>query len=148
MRLDRSGCTPLLLLVCLCGHAGAHSDAYFDDPAFHAPHGGQMRTAGPYHLELIAGKGEIIVYVTDHRGAAVAGAGGKGKAVVHTDGRGTTVALQPGAGNVLSGKGRFKLKRSSVVYVTVDLRRAKPQKAVFRPLRAMPAGSSAEEGHR
>jgi len=148
MRPGRPGCSLLFLLVCLCGHARAQSDAYFDDPAFHAPHGGQMRMAGPYHLELIAGKGEIIVYVTDHRGAAVASAGGKAKAVVHTDGRGTTVALQPGDGNVLSGKGRFKLKRSSVVYVTVDLRRAKPQKAIFRPLRAMPAGSPAEDGHR
>jgi hypothetical protein len=148
MRPGLSGRSLLLLLACLCGHAGAHSDAYVEDPAFHAPHGGQMRTAGPYHLGLIAGKGEIIVYVTDHRGAAVTSTGGKGKAVVHTDGRGTTVALEPGDGNVLSGKGRFKLKRSSVVYVTVDLRRTKPQKAVFRPLEAMPAGSPAEAGER
>ena len=32
--------------------AGAHTEEYFD--SIDAPHGGQMRMAGPYHLELVA----------------------------------------------------------------------------------------------
>ena len=119
----------------------ARGEASFDDPAFQSPHGGQMRTAGPYHLELIANAGEIIVYVTDHGGRPVETAGGKGKAVIHTDGHGMTLPLGAVDGNVLKGKGRFKLKRSSVVYVMVDLRREKPHNATFRPLVAAPPGA-------
>ena len=106
-----------------------------------------MRTAGPYHLELIAGKGEITVYVTDHSAQPIDTAGSKGKAVVHTDGRAVTIPIQPAQANLLKGKGRFKLKRSSVIFVTVHLRGAKPQKTVFRPLHTMPLEPAAHAHH-
>lgn len=98
-----------------------------------APHGGQTHIAGPYGLELVTGETRIVVYVTDHAGQPVDIAGGKGKAVVHTDGRGVTVELHPAAGNMLEGVGRFRIKHSSVVYVTVDLAHDPPHQAVFRP---------------
>jgi hypothetical protein len=104
--------------------------------------------AGPYHLELLAHRNEIFVYITDHDGSAVASTDGKGKAVVHTDGHGSTILLAAADGNILKGAGRFKLKRSSVVYVTVHLRRAKPQKAVFRPLEGMPVDLNANPDQR
>jgi len=116
----------------------AYADEAFDGPALRAPHGGQMGAAGPYDLELVARNGEIRVYVTDHSGRPIETAGGRGKAVVHTDGKGVTVPIQPGRANLLKAKGRFKLKRSSVIFVTVHLRGAKPQKSVFRPLDTMP----------
>jgi len=118
--------------------ATAYADEDLDRPRLQPAHGGQIRAAGPYRLELVADKGNIKVYVTDPRGCPIATAGGKGKAVVHTDGKGVTIPIQPAQPNLLKGKGRFKLKRSSVIFVTVHLRGAKPQKSVFRPLDAMP----------
>ncbi|TFH08778.1 MAG: hypothetical protein E4H07_07215, partial [Nitrosomonadales bacterium] len=42
----------------------SHTDDYFD--SVDAPHGGQMRMAGPYHLEIVTKDKEIALYVTDH----------------------------------------------------------------------------------
>ena len=44
--------------------ASAHTEEHFDSHA--TPHGGQMRMAGPYHLELVSKEKEIVLYVTDH----------------------------------------------------------------------------------
>lgn len=41
-----------------------HSDDYLDTLA--TPHGGQLRMAGPYHLELVTKDKELVIYVTDH----------------------------------------------------------------------------------
>ncbi|PWT74452.1 MAG: hypothetical protein C5B46_04065 [Proteobacteria bacterium] len=142
-RSSRYGATLLLALACTLP-LSSHGDAQHDNPSpFQPSNGGQARMAGPYYLELVARRNEIFVYITDHAGAAVGSAGGKGKAVVHTDGHGLTILLAAADGNVLKGAGRFKLKRSSIVYVTVHLRRAKEQKAVFRPLEGMPVEPSA-----
>ena len=42
----------------------AHTDESLD--AMSSPHGGQVRAAGPYHLELVAKDGELVLHVTDH----------------------------------------------------------------------------------
>ena len=44
----------------------AHTDASLD--ALPSPHGGQVRAAGPYHLELVAKEGTLVVHVTITRG--------------------------------------------------------------------------------
>ena len=41
--------------------AWSHTDEYFD--SVNAPHGGQVRMAGPYHLEIVAKDKEIVLYV-------------------------------------------------------------------------------------
>ena len=46
--------------------AWAHTDESLD--AMPSPHGGQVRAAGPYHLELVAKDGELVLHVTDHIG--------------------------------------------------------------------------------
>ena len=82
-------------------------------------------------------EGEAIsIRVRDRAGTPVDTAGGKGKAVVHTDGRAVTIELHPAAPNVLSGRGRYRLKRSTVVYVTVDLKKERAHRTIFRPLSA------------
>jgi len=58
--------------------AGAHTEEYFNSIA--APHGGQMRMAGPYHLEIVAKEKEIVLYVTDHSDRKISTEGGVGKA--------------------------------------------------------------------
>jgi hypothetical protein len=77
--------------------------------------------------------------VTDASGMKqLSTAGGKGKAVVHTGGRHTSIDLMPSAPNILVGRGRYRLSRSSVVYVTVDLKHERARGAVFRPLAQSP----------
>ncbi|HTT39943.1 MAG TPA: hypothetical protein VMH32_20025 [Burkholderiales bacterium] len=138
----RQRCPAAWLLAAVLCAAVSNLGAVHADEAngsgLSAPHGGQMCTAGSYHLELVAGKGEIRVYVTDRSGRPIETAGGRGKAVVHTDGKGVTIPIQPVPGNLFEGKGRFRLKRSSVIFVTVHLRGAKPQKCVFRPVETTP----------
>lgn len=97
-------------------------------------HGGDVRLAGPFWLELVVAKGSLTVYVTDRSGAPVDTSKGRGSATAHTDGRGTRIELRPAGGDQLAGKGRFTLKRSTVVFVTAHLRGEKPHRAVFRPL--------------
>ena len=62
--------------------AGAHTDEYFD--SINAPNGGQMRMAGPYHLELVAKNNEILVYVMDHADNKLSVSRGSGKAAILT----------------------------------------------------------------
>jgi hypothetical protein len=103
-------------------------------------HGGDVRLAGPFWLELVARKGALTLYVTDHAGNPVDSVGGKGKAGLHTDGKSTQVELRPAGGNRLEAKGQVNLKPTTVVFVTVDLRGQKPHRTVFRPLAASRAG--------
>ncbi len=126
------------LLACLSTSALPQS------PTVPSPHGGQVRMAGPYRLELLSRRGEIVIHVTDRAGSPVDTAGGKGKAVVHTDGRSVTIPLQAAGPSSLSGHGRYHLKHSSVIYVTVNLKHARAHHAVFRPLADAiePAGDS------
>lgn len=102
-------------------------------------HGGDVRMAGPFWLELIVAKGSLTLYVTDHSGAPVDTSHAKGTATVHTDGKATRVELQSAGGNRLVGRGNLRLKHSTVVFVTADLRGQKPHRAVFRPLEQVTA---------
>ncbi len=102
-------------------------------------HGGNVRMAGPFWLELTVAKGSLTLYVTDHSGTPVDTSRAKGTATVHTDGKATRVELRFAGGNRLVGRGKLKLKHSTVVFVTADLRGQKPHRAVFRPLEQVTA---------
>jgi len=103
-------------------------------PSTEPAHGGHLRLAGALWLELVVEKSSLTVYVTDRVGAPADTSGAKGSAIVHTDGKATHIKLNPAGGNRLTGMGRLKLKRSSVVFVTADLRGKRPYRAAFRPL--------------
>ena len=62
--------------------AAAHSEQHFD--TINTPHGGLMRMAGPYHLELVTKDKELVLYVTDHGDNAVPTVGGTAKATIQT----------------------------------------------------------------
>ena len=51
-------------MAMLSHFAWAHTDEYLATVG--APHGGQLRAAGSFHLELVAKDGEETLYVTDH----------------------------------------------------------------------------------
>jgi hypothetical protein len=109
----------------------ADLDAHTQGPS--AAHGGDVRLAGPYWLELVVANGSLTVFVTDRSGHPIDTAGGAGTATAHTDGKGARVELRSAGGHRLAGKARLKVKRSTVVFVTVHLRGEKPHRAVFRP---------------
>ena len=54
--------------------AQAHTDEFFE--SVEAPHGGQLRMTGPFHMELVAKDGDLTVYVTDHADNAIGVDGG------------------------------------------------------------------------
>jgi hypothetical protein len=115
--------------------AGAHTEEYFD--SIEAPHGGQMRMAGPYHLELVAKEKEIVLYVTDHSDRKISTERGVGKAAFQV-GKGkpkTSIKLEPAGDNTLKGTGDFSVTPETVVIVFLKLPDQQAQSARFTPLK-------------
>ena len=113
----------------------AHTDDYLD--TLTTAHGGQLRMAGPYHLELVAKDNELVLYVTDHGDNPVKTEGGTAKATIQIGkGKaGTTVKLEPAGENQMKGLGEFTLKPASVIVVFVKLAGDEAQSARFTPLK-------------
>ena len=121
--------------------AAAHTDEYFE--SVEAPHGGQLRMTGPFHLELVAKDGELTVYVTDHAENAISVDGGLAKATVETGSNRAQVHLHPVGGNVLKGSGSFSLVPNTVVIVFMKLPNQDGYAARFMPLK--PKGEQGEK---
>ena len=120
-----------LMFLCLIwpAVAFAHTDQAFNrDPG---PHRGQMRMAGPYHLELVAGKDELTLYVSDHADVAIESAGGSAKAILTSGKKRYVIVLMPAGENVLKGSGEFKLSKSTNVSMLIKLPAGEPQRAQF-----------------
>jgi hypothetical protein len=116
----------------------AHSEQHFDSTT--TPHGGQMRMAGPYHLELVTKEKEMIVYVTDHSDNNVPTAGGVGKASIQV-GKAkakTSIKLEPAGDNMLRGTGDFSITPETAVVVFLKLPEYEAQSARFTPLKSKP----------
>lgn len=114
--------------------AGAHSEEYFD--SINAPHGGKMRMAGPYHLELVAKEKEVLLYVMDHADTEISTEGGVGKAIIQT-GKAkpkNPIKLESAGGNTLRGAGNFSLTRETVITIFLKLPGHEAQSARFAPL--------------
>src|SRR4249920_3791564 len=109
--------------------AFAHTDEAFNKTL--GPHRGQMRTAGPYHLELVAGKDELTLYVSDHVNVAIESAGGSAKAILTSGKKRYVIVLMPTGENVLKGSGEFKLTKSTNVSMLIKLPAGEPQRAQF-----------------
>ena len=126
--------TTLSLIALLFSYASlAHTDEFLDTQK--APHGGQLRMAGHYHLELVVTEKSLTVYVTDHAGTAIPTKDGTGNAIVLANKAKTTVELKPANDNVLQGEGKLVLDPNMKVVVSVTLAEDKePQQARFEPL--------------
>lgn len=128
--------------------ASAHTEEYFDSHA--APHGGQMRMAGPYHLELVTKDKEVVVYVSDHGDNKISTGGAVGKASIQV-GKAkpkTAIKLEPTGDNVLKGTGDFTVTPETVFIVFLKLPEHEAQSARFSPLRAAkkPQGENKSSG--
>lgn len=136
-----------LAALCCAPTGWAHSDAYFDKNP--APHGGQVRMAGPYHLELVLGKNEVALYLTDHGDNPVDATGGSGKAIITTGRKKrSTVVLEHAERNVLKGTGEFTANSSTVVTVILKLPEQEPQQAQFKPVRKTSKTSATKRGQK
>jgi len=136
---------PLMLLQPVL----AHTDESLD--AMSSPHGGQVRAAGPYHLELVAKEGELVLHVTDHAGQEIKTDGGEGKANIQQAKAGSkiTVKLEPSQQNMFTGSGEFQITPETVIVVFVKLPKQDAYAARFTPLKPKSAGEGkkAAEGH-
>jgi hypothetical protein len=123
--------------------AAAHTEEYFDSIA--APHGGQMRMAGPYHLELVTKDKEILLYVADHSDKKIGTEGGVGKASIQL-GKGkpkSSIKLEPAGDNMLKGTGDFTVTPETTIVTFIKLPDQEAQSARFTPLK--PKAKSAKK---
>jgi len=127
----------------------AHTDESLD--AMPSPHGGQVRAAGPYHLELVAKDGELVLHVTDHAWKEIHTDGGEGKATIQQGKAGSkiTVKLEPSQQNMLTGNGEFQVSPETVIVVFVKLSEQDAYGARFTPLKpkTVKAGKKSVESH-
>jgi hypothetical protein len=127
----------------------AHTDESLD--AMSSPHGGQIRAAGPYHLELVAKAGELVLHVTDHAGQEIHTDGGEAKANIQQGKAGSkmTVKLEPLPQNRLTGRGEFQMNPETVIVIFVKLPEQDAYAAKFTPLKpkSVGAGTKMGEGH-
>jgi hypothetical protein len=109
----------------------AHDDATLDATA--APHGGQLRMAGPYHFELVLTPGMVLVYLTDHGGNKLPATGASGSATVKAAGTAVDIPLKSAAGNLLTGYGKFDSQPDTKVIVSVSFPGQPAEIAHFAP---------------
>lgn len=129
----------LAALILNTPSAMAHDDATLD--AQPAPHGGQLRMAGPYHYELVVTKdgfeakdNPVLVYVTDHAGTEISTTGASGIATLLVGQQKTTVTLTPGGGNLLKGVGHYAAAPNLKAIVSVTLAGKTAEQVRFTPL--------------
>jgi hypothetical protein len=134
----------LLSAVWVAGASG-HTDEHFDRHP--SPHGGQVRMAGPYHIELVAGENQLTLYITDHADNPVQSAGGSAKAIVMTAKKRYVLVLAGAGDNKLEGIGEFKLGKPSHVTVIVKLPETDSQLARFTVNKKPKAHSSRSHPH-
>ena len=121
----------LVILSALAFGVHAHTDEYFDQRP--TPHGGQVRMAGPVHLELVVANKQITLYVTDHADNLVDTANGSAKVIIRSGKKNRyVVVLRPAGENALRGGGEFTLGKSNDVSVLIALPEHEPQRAQFK----------------
>lgn len=114
--------------------AWAHADEYL--VTVETGHGGQLRAAGPFHLELVAKDGELTLYITDHGDIPIPVLGGQGKANIQVSkgGERKAVTLEPENGNIMRGRGEFKITPETSIVVFIAIPGYEAQGARFTPL--------------
>ena len=133
-------CVILLGAVPVGAHSAKHSEPV------KALHGGQSLAAGPYHLELVARDGELLLYVMDHSDNAIPTDGTKAKATIQHGFEKATiqVELEPSGDNRLKGAGAFTINSETGIMVFIKLPEQDAYAARFTPLKTK--GGTAQTG--
>lgn len=116
----------------------AHDNATLDTMS--APHHGQLRMVGAYHLELVIAKDNktakespVDVYLTDHAGNAQSAQGVIATATILTGNKKVVVPLVAVGANQLSGKGIYAYHAKTKVVVSVTFANKTVAQALFTP---------------
>ena len=131
----------VLAVPLMMAHPGwAHTDEQLDTIA--SPHGGQVRAAGPYHLELVVQNGELVLHVTDHAGSEIGTDRGEAKArIQHDKAEGTiAVKMEPAPYNMFKGTCDSQITPKTVIIVFVKLPEQDAYAARFTPLKPKSVG--------
>lgn len=130
--------------------AQAHDDAYLDTQV--APHGGQLRMAGPQHFELVVVKDSpaakanaVTVYITDHAGNKIPTTGATGSITLLSGKTKSSTPLKPDGDNKLVGQAAYASSADLKAIVKIKLAGQDEQQARFTPL--APRAHAAHEGH-
>ncbi|MBM4125921.1 MAG: hypothetical protein FJ247_01035 [Nitrospira sp.] len=125
-------CATLLVAVPVGAHSKKHAEPV---KAFH---GGQSLAAGPYHLELVAKDGELVLYVSDHSDKAIPSDGARAKATIQQGFEKATlqVELAPSGDNTLKGTATFTLTPNTGIMVFLKLPDQDAYSARFTPLKS------------
>ncbi|MBS0149531.1 MAG: hypothetical protein JSR31_01240 [Nitrospira sp.] len=124
-------CATLLGAVQVGAHSAKHAEPV------KSLHGGQSMAAGPYHLELVAKDGELLLYVSDHSDKPIPTDGAKAKATIQQgfEKTSTQVELAPTGENQLTGTGTFTLSPDTGIIVFLKLPGRDAHAARFTPLK-------------
>jgi hypothetical protein len=128
----------ILLLGTTLAPVQAHDPATLD--SLPSGHGGQVRMAGPFHIELVILGREaaqsnrlVLVYLQNHMFEDVSSGGLKG-VVRFLDGqRVTTVSLIPIEANGFSGRGAFDISPSVTAEVSITDKDGEVWSATYMP---------------
>ena len=137
-------CATLLGAVPVGAHSAKHSEPV------KALHGGQSLAAGPYHLELVAKDGELLLYVADHSDKAIPSDGAKAKATIQQGFEKATiqVELEPSGDNQLKGNGAFTIHPDTGILVFLRLPEQEAYAARFTPLKTKGGTAQTGEHHK
>ena len=129
------GHAALCMMLLAAAPVGAHS-AKHSDPV-KALHGGQSLAAGPYHLELVAKDGELLLYVMDHSDKGISTGGARAKATIQRGFEKATiqVELEPSGDHTLKGTGAFTITPDTGIIVFLKLPEQEAYAARFTPLK-------------
>ena len=127
----------------------AHDPATLD--SLPSSHGGQVRMAGPFHIELvILGREDaqkdrlVLVYLQNHMFEDVSSGGLKGVARFLDGQRVSTVSLNPIGTNGFSGKGAFDINPSVTAEVSITDKDGKAWSATYTPFADKAPGARPE----
>jgi len=136
-------CATLLGAVPVWAHSVKHAEPV------KALHGGQSLAAGPYHLELVAKDGELLLYVTDHSDKAIPTDGARAKATIQHGFEKATiqVELEPSGDNQLKGTGSFSIHPDTGIIVFLKLPEQEAYAARFTPPKPTSGGAHTDEHH-
>lgn len=109
----------------------AHDDEMLD--RMPAPHGGQLRMAGRYHVELVLEPTRIRVFFASHAGAEVAAPSGAASVKLVSGGEERTLALEVLGESVLGAEGSFSFTPGMTVEVSVERGENAPLVVRFAP---------------
>lgn len=124
----------------------AHTDEYLDSVG--GTHGGMLRMAGPYHLELVASKGEAIVWVMDHGNMPQSVEGIQGQLILFQDENRISIDLTADGESLLRGKdSRINGKGYRYALLTLSINGQPPMQVRFAKTSKLNANEDKQHVH-